>query len=57
VGVAKRRAVRGREKKVNGAALFYVFISVIWIALWIKMARDEAKAEDEPGGPESSFFE
>jgi hypothetical protein len=55
VGVPGSGAVRGREKKVNGPALVYVLISVVWIALWIKMARDEARTEEEPRGSESFF--
>ena len=49
--------VRGREKRVSGAAWFYVLIAIIWIAVWAKMARDEARAEEESGGHESLFFD
>ena len=42
---------------MNGPALFYVLIAIIWIAVWAKMARDEARTDEEPRGPESSFFD
>jgi hypothetical protein len=40
---------------VNGPAIVYVCIALLWIAIWIKMARDEARAEEEPRGPEAFF--